>query len=95
MPFPAVTVCNQNRVHCKKLEDAKNFCEEIKNMSIPERNNHSRNSNAGPIATQKSEADYTICDKKSVSGMPIVEYLFEEGKCGQICRNGNVLYICC
>ena len=42
----------------------------------------------------KKEADYTICDKMSVSGnKSIVEYLYDEGKCGDICRKGNPNYI--
>ena len=42
----------------------------------------------------KKEADYTICDKMSVSGnKSIVEYLYDEGKCGDICRKGNLIYL--
>ena len=36
----------------------------------------------------KIEASYTICNKTSVSGnQSIVEYLFEQGKCGDICKD--------
>ena len=105
IPFPAVTVCNQNRVHCKKLEEAKNFCMEINKMSIPERyehmleSQHGRRMNANTSIVvhktkdrrQKIEADYTICDKMSVSeNKSIIEYLFDQGKCGDICRNGKL-----
>ena len=44
---------------------------------------------------QKIESDYTICDKMSVSGnKSIVEYLYDQGKCGDICRNGNLFDLC-
>ena len=43
----------------------------------------------------KNEPGYTICNKTSVSGnQSIVEYLFDQGKCGDICRNGNVFRVC-
>ena len=62
-------------------------------MSLPERYNHyleSKDSQNGSTDTQKTKAHYTICDKMSNSGnKSIVEYLFEEGKCGDICRQGN------
>ena len=36
----------------------------------------------------KIEAGYTICNKTSVSGnQSIVEYLFDQGKCGDICKD--------
>ena len=38
---------------------------------------------------QREEASYTICDKMSVSeNKTMVQYLFDQGKCGDICRNG-------
>ena len=41
--------------------------------------------------TQKAKEYYTICEKMSVSeNKPTIDYLFEHGKCGEICRNGNV-----
>jgi hypothetical protein len=47
----------------------------------------------GSTVKEKTEADYTICDKMSVSekyiNTSIVEYLFEQGKCGEICKNGK------
>ena len=89
-----MTVCNQNRVNCKKLEDAKNFCEEIKNISVPERYNHSVEYQKISTDANKTEADYTICDKMTDSGNEsIIEYLFDEGKCGDICKNGNVYIV--
>ena len=59
------------------------------------RYNHFLETRNGSTDAQKTEADYTICDKMSVSGnKSIVQYLFDEGKCGDICKNGNVCNIC-
>ena len=58
----------------------------------------SANTSTGPQKTKdkrpKKEADYTICDKMSVSGnKSIVEYLYHQGKCGDTCRKGNMFYL--
>ena len=38
-----------------------------------------------------TSAEHTICDKMSPSGnKSIVDYLFDQGKCGEICRNGKI-----
>ena len=82
-------------MNCKKLEDAKNFCDEIKNLTLLERENHLLESKNGSLKTRKTKADYTICEKMSVSeSKTTVEYLFEQGKCGQICRKGKFFHIC-
>ena len=82
-------------MNCKKLEDAKNFCEEIKNLSLLERDIHMLESQNRSKNMRKTKADYTICEKMSVSeSKTTVEYLFEQGKCGKICRKGKFLHIC-
>ena len=67
-------------------------------MSLLERYNHMNESREngtkeGNEDTQKTKADYSICDKMSVSEMyintSIVDYLFEQGKCGDICKDGK------
>ena len=64
-------------------------------MTELERRHHFMNASYGNGSTEKekTESDYTICDKMSVSEMyinsSIVEYLFEQGKCGEICKNGK------
>ena len=64
-------------------------------MTQLERDHHIINTSYmnGSTETEKTEADYTICDKMSVSEMyintSIVEYLFEQGKCGEICKDGK------
>ena len=81
-------------------------------MSQLEFDNHMLNNE-----TRKTEADYTICQKMTVSETPpketsvnemsvngtsfndtalnvsIVEYLFDQGKCGNICKKGKILYL--
>ena len=45
---------------------------------------------------RKTSPEYTICQKMSVSERKtIVQYLFDEGKCGKICRKGslNISYV--
>ena len=38
---------------------------------------------------KKTSPEYTICQKMSVSEKKtILQYLFDEGKCGKICRKG-------
>ena len=89
-------MCNQNRVHCGKLEEAKDFCKKIENMTLLERSHHMMNASHGHwlTETEKTIADYTICNKMSVSdayiNTSIVEYLFEQGKCGDICKKGKI-----
>ena len=66
-------------------------------MSESERYNHFLEElQNGPTDTQKqnkTEAHYTICDKMSNTGdTSIIEYLFDQGKCGDICRKGNSFY---
>ena len=59
-------------------------------MSRLERYNHMLKLQNESTETQKTEADYTICNKMSVSekSKSMVDYLFEQGKCGDICKNG-------
>ena len=46
------------------------------------------------IAIDKDSPEYTICQKMSVSEeKTVVQYLFDEGKCGEICRGGNTRYL--
>jgi hypothetical protein len=89
-----VTVCNQNRVHCQKLKERKKFCEEYKNGSHLENNNQTLSNNSMDIP--ETSANYTICDKMSVTeeNVSVIEYLFHEGKCGEICSDGKVYYYC-
>ena len=88
-------MCNQNRVDCRKLEIARDFCKKMKNISLPERYIDFLESQNRSLDAQKTQADYTICDKMSVSGnASIIDYLFDEGKCADICKNGNVYNIC-
>ena len=139
--FPAVTVCNQNRVDCEKLEIVKLTCERLqayynltqqhrvdnKNSPIAneitdaalyqyngtqfegngsfdlqisrniERNitktNKQREESENEIRNIKNTApQYTICQKISLTeDKTIVQYLFDEGKCGKICRAGALL----
>ena len=87
--FPAVTVCNQNRVDCGKLEAVKKYCKEKNAMSFRERNNQTLQ-NASTVE-QETLAKDTICDKWSVSeNKSVIDYLFEHGKCGKICRTGKI-----
>ena len=131
--FPAVTVCNQNRVDCQKLEEVKTMCElieEYSNLDLHEDANIGANSseaNNGSLVNRnnvtmltslndsitfenatsrkhtlwkkyqlkgifhikKTSPEYTICQKMSVSERKtILQYLFDEGKCGKICRKG-------
>ena len=38
----------------------------------------------------KNSPEYTICQKMSLTeNKTIVQYLFDEGKCGKICRTGK------
>ena len=44
----------------------------------------------GILDMKKTSPEYTICQKMSVSKRKtIVQYLFDEGKCGKVCRKGN------
>ena len=44
----------------------------------------------GILDMKKTSPEYTICQKMSVSRRKtIVQYLFDEGKCGKVCRKGN------
>ena len=55
-------------------------------MTEDERSDHMRQNDADYFP--KIEAGYTICNKTSVSGnQSIVEYLFDQGKCGDICKD--------
>ena len=121
-----MTVCNQNRVDCEKLEAIKSACDRIyrnenrtseaftSNMTtglqINENNfNVTIKTNKNVTKSFLNEDDvqdevetdmpdidrnspeYTICQKMSVSGdKTLIEYLFDEGKCGKICREGNI-----
>ena len=43
---------------------------------------------------KKTSPEYTICQKMSVSEKKtILQYLFDEGKCGKICRKGIYIFI--
>ena len=43
----------------------------------------------GILNIKKTSPEYTICQKMSVSEKKtILQYLFDEGKCGKICRKG-------
>ena len=48
-----------------------------------------------PLETQNVEyqihkSNYAICNKKSFNeNQTIIEYLYEEGKCGEICWDGK------
>ena len=86
-----MTVCNQNRVDCRKLEERKKFCEEWKKS---EEENHNQTLFNKSIEALKTSAEYTICNKQSVSeqNKSVIEYLFDHGKCGDICWNGKKHY---
>ena len=44
----------------------------------------------GILNIKKTSPEYTICQKMSVSEKKtILQYLFDEGKCGKICRKGT------
>ena len=102
VPFPAVTVCNQNRVHCQKLRERKEFCEDCKNSLYLEKYNQTM-SNQSTINNQttnkcletpETSAEYTICDKRTDENISVIEYLFHEGKCGEICLDGKIYCYC-
>ena len=47
----------------------------------------------GSMEQLGTSAKYTICNKMSVSeNKSIIDYLFDQGKCGDICRDGKVYY---
>ena len=130
--FPAVTVCNQNRVDCERLEAIKQSCDKIlryENISTEASNitrtttrvtttmnppndesnetnliwkrtkqplskeaTNTKDNQKDVIAIDKNSPEYTICLKRSVSEKKsLVQYLFDEGKCGEICRGGNIV----
>ena len=87
-----MTVCNQNRVHCQKLKERKKFCEEYKNGSHLQNYNQTMSNKS--LETQETSAEYTICDKSTDENISVIEYLFQEGKCGEICSDGKLYYYC-
>ena len=122
-----MTVCNQNRVDCEKLEAIKIACDRIyrnenktsesfrlnmttglsingtnlnemkktnKNVTKSYSNDDEFQNEVGKdmLDIDKNSPEYTICQKMSVSeDKTLIEYLFDEGKCGKICREGKVL----
>ena len=91
MTFPAVTVCNQNRVDCGRLESVMEFCKLQKNMSLSE-GHHQKVSNGSEVSREAS-AEYTICNKRVANEeKSVIQYLFDEGKCGEICWDGKIIY---
>ena len=45
------------------------------------------------INIKTTSPQYTICQKMALTeDKTIVQYLFDEGKCGKICRTGDVYY---
>ena len=121
-----MTVCNQNRVDCEKLEAIKTACDRIYqnenktsesfhlNMStglsindnyLNEMEKTNKNVTKSFLKEEdfqedgkddmpdidKNAPEYTICQKMSVSeDKTLIEYLFDEGKCGKICRKGTI-----
>ena len=48
----------------------------------------------GIFNIKKTSPEYTICQKMSVTeDKTIVQYLFDEGKCGKICRKGTCNFL--
>ena len=121
-----MTVCNQNRVDCEKLEAIKIACDRIyrnenktsesfrlnmttglsingtnlnemeetnKNVTKSYSNDDEFQNKVGKdmLDIDKNSPEYTICQKMSVSeDKTLIEYLFDEGKCGKICRKGTI-----
>ena len=81
--FPAVTVCNQNRVSCEKLDAVKVSCEQY----------NSQNGNVSIEIDETLRPEYTICNKTVGGTRSIIQYLFEEGKCSTICREGMIIIV--
>ena len=72
--FPAVTICNQNRVSCGRLEKVRSACEEI-----------AKSSNATEVEVDETQPEFTICNKKlGGENKTIIDYLYEQGRCN--CR---------
>ena len=123
-----MTVCNQNRVDCEKLEAIKTACDRIYRNENKTSKAFSLNMTTGLLTSDtnfnetiktntnvtksylnddefqdevgkdeldidKDSPEYTICQKMSVSeDKTLIEYLFDEGKCGKICREGITEY---
>ena len=120
-----MTVCNQNRVDCEKLEAIKTACDRIHRNENKTSKAFISNMTTGLLTSDtnfngtiktntnvtksylnddefqdevgkdeldidKNSPEYTICQKMSVSeDKTLIEYLFDEGKCGKICREGT------
>ena len=80
--FPAVTICNQNRISCEKLDRVKEYCESLNKTS-----NHS----AIDFRVEDHPTLLTICNKMYDKRQSIVQYLHEKGKCATVCRNGTIV----
>ena len=121
-----MTVCNQNRVDCEKLETIKTACDRIYRNENKTSEASTLNMTTGLLMNEthpnkliktnenvtksfsieddflndeendmpdidKNSPEYTICQKMSVSeDKTLIEYLFDEGKCGKICREGTL-----
>lgn len=70
----------------------KTWCSRHKNTSRIE--NYNQTSENASMETLDTSEKYTICNKMSVTNesVSVIEYLFDEGKCGEICWNGKVHY---
>ena len=48
-----------------------------------------RSQNAKEPSIDEDSANITICEHMYDDSKTLLEYLYEEGKCGHICRGGN------
>ena len=76
-----MTVCNQNRVSCGRLERVRLACEDLK-----------KRSNATEAKVDETQPEFTICSKKlSGENKTIIDYLYEQGRCN--CRTSENYFV--